>query len=78
MTNTNNASALIGVPEVAEMLGIAERTVRRLKDTGRTPKPITLGRRLLRWRREEIERWIDAGCPTRGEWESMRGGGAKE
>lgn len=69
--------ALIGVAEIAEMLGVAERTVRRLKDTGKTPAPITLGMRMLRWRHEEIDAWIAAGCPTRGDWESMRGGSAK-
>ena len=35
---------------------------------GLVPVPVRLGRRVL-WRRAELERWIEAGCPPRLRWE---------
>jgi excisionase family DNA binding protein len=57
-----NAIALITVKEVSEMLGISERTIYRLSDAGDMPSPVKLGSS-VRWRRKELESWIDNGCP---------------
>lgn len=54
---------LLTVKEVAEMLGLSERTVYRLADAGNMPRPVKLGA-AVRWRRNELERWIDDGCPN--------------
>jgi excisionase family DNA binding protein len=65
--NTVN-KALLNVQQVAEILGISARTVRRLADRGAMPRPIKLGA-LLRWPAETgdpmtgIHCWISAGCP---------------
>lgn len=56
--------ALFGVQEVAAMLTCSARHVRRLADAGLMPRPIKLGN-LVRWRRQEMLDWIDAGCPAR-------------
>ncbi len=53
---------LLDVASVAEMCGCSARTVRRLSDAGRMPRPIRLGS-LIRWRRADLEAWISAGCP---------------
>lgn len=53
---------LIAVKELAVMLQIAERTVWRLNSAKKLPKPIRLGRS-VRWRRSDIEAWLQAGCP---------------
>lgn len=53
---------LIPVATVAVMLGIHVRTVHRLRSAGRLPKPIRFGGS-VRWRRRDIEAWIDAECP---------------
>ena len=58
-----NATALITVKEVAEMLGLSERTIYRLSDAGDMPNPVKLGA-AVRWRKQELETWIDNGCPT--------------
>lgn len=55
--------ALLTVQEVARLLGCSTRTVYRLADSGRMPKPVKLGA-LVRWPREIIERWIASGCPN--------------
>ena len=55
-------AALIGVGEVAELLGCSKRHVFRLRDAGGMPRPVSLGA-LVRWRRAELEAWVDEGCP---------------
>jgi predicted DNA-binding transcriptional regulator AlpA len=39
--------------------------VQRLSDAGRLPAPVHVGC-LTRWRRDELERWVRAGCPAVG------------
>lgn len=53
---------LVDVDTVAAMLGVSSRMVRQLRDCGKLPKPVSLGR-LIRWRRTEIVEWLEAGCP---------------
>ena len=57
-------SALLTVKEVAEMLGLSERTVYRLSDAGNMPSPVKLGA-AVRWRVKELDSWIEEGCPAR-------------
>ena len=51
-------SKLIGVKEVAQLLGAGERTVWKLSSCGVLPPVISIGRS-RRWRRQDIESWID-------------------
>jgi excisionase family DNA binding protein len=53
---------LIDGKEVAKLLNVSFRTVYRLKDSGRMPQPVRLGN-AVRWSREAIKSWIEAGCP---------------
>lgn len=53
---------LIDVHSVAAMLNVSARMVYRLRDSGGMPKPLIIGR-LVRWRKEAIDEWIQAGCP---------------
>jgi excisionase family DNA binding protein len=54
--------AMLTVHEVAGMLSCSARTVYRLCDSGRMPRPVKLGS-LVRWPREVVEQWIANGCP---------------
>ena len=54
---------LIGVNEVAEMLGCSARSVYRLADAGRIPPPVKLNS-LVRWSRTAVDDWIRGGCPS--------------
>lgn len=54
---------LIGADELAALLRISTRSLWRLLSAGRLPKPIRLGRS-VRWRRVEVEIWINCGCPA--------------
>jgi excisionase family DNA binding protein len=53
---------LITASELAAMMQVSVRTLWRLLSQGRILKPIRLGG-ATRWRRDEVRRWIDQGCP---------------
>jgi excisionase family DNA binding protein len=55
--------AMLTIDEVARLLSCSTRTVYRLNDAGRMPRPVRLGA-LVRWNRTEIEQWIADGCPA--------------
>ena len=54
---------LCDVREVAAALGVTTRTVWRMRDCGEMPMPIRV-RGSLRWRRPDVEQWIENGCPN--------------
>jgi excisionase family DNA binding protein len=54
---------LLDVNDVARLLNCSPRTVCRLADAGRIPRPVKLGR-LSRWPSQAIEQWIADGCPA--------------
>lgn len=56
---------LLTVEQVAELLQVSTRTVWRLRGSERIPKPVVFGGS-LRWRADELQTWIEAGCP---EWQ---------
>lgn len=62
---------LIDVGKMAYILGIGERTVRRLDTEGRLPIPVKLGGS-IRWRLNEVRQWVRAGCPGRQKWEDIK------
>lgn len=53
---------LLTIVEVAELLQVNERTVRRLVDRGDMPSPVKIGD-TSRWSPSELQKWIEAGCP---------------
>lgn len=59
---TGEIPAMLTVHDVARMLNCSVRTVYRLTDSGRMPRPVKLGA-LVRWPREQVEAWIAGGCP---------------
>jgi excisionase family DNA binding protein len=44
--------------ELASILNVDLRTLRRLREAGDIPAPIIIGDRMLRWPRSVIETWI--------------------
>lgn len=70
-TSSDSVSKLIDAAEVSHLLGLSARTVWRLKDAGKIPKPVAIGR-MVRWRKDEIDQWITEGCPpvVRWKWRS--------
>ncbi len=58
---------LADVEELAVVLGISPKTVRRMIDARRVPGVCRLGR-IIRVDLEVVNRWIDAGCPALSRW----------
>lgn len=58
-------SLLLDVNEMAELLGCSTRSIRRMLKSGQIPAPVRL-RGMVRWNREQVLRWIEAGCPKEG------------
>jgi excisionase family DNA binding protein len=63
---------LASAADVAQMLQLSSRTIARMNSSGKLPRPIRLGRS-VRFSRNEIQAWIDAGCPNRRTWEVTKG-----
>lgn len=61
MQAAGEPKALLTVKEVAEWLGCSVKHVWRQADAGRMPRPVKFGG-LTRWRRNELQTWIDGGC----------------
>jgi len=53
---------LLNVDAVARGLNCSPRGVWRMRDSGRMPAPVQIGK-LVRWRATELGAWIAAGCP---------------
>jgi excisionase family DNA binding protein len=55
--------SLMAVDDVAAMLNCSTRTVWRFSDAGKMPRPLRIGG-IRRWRKKDVESWLDAGCPA--------------
>lgn len=51
---------LLGTTETARLLGVHPATLATWRVEGRGPRFVKVGERRVRYRREEIERWIEA------------------
>ena len=50
-------NGLVDIKQVARLLGVSIKTVRRMKRRGQLPRPVLIGRS-VRWRLADIERYI--------------------
>ena len=65
MNTENTNDALLNVKALAALLKVHPRTVWHLDAAGKLPRPIHLATRTVRWRRSEINEWLNASCPGR-------------
>lgn len=63
VSDAGQSTGTYDVDAIAELLGCSSRHVRRLADSGAMPRPIHIGR-LVRWRKTEVDAWLNAGCPN--------------
>jgi len=54
---------LINASKLAEILGISQRTIWRLISKGQLIQPVRIGTS-VRWRLDQVNQWIEQGCPT--------------
>jgi predicted DNA-binding transcriptional regulator AlpA len=57
--------------EAAAIFKKSARAWRNWDATGKTPRPIRIGRSTY-WQPEELQAWIAAGCPNREIWEQQK------
>lgn len=60
---TDDKPLLLRVGEVAQLLGISERSVWRMQSAGKLPTAMRLNGS-IRWRYSDIKAWVDAECPA--------------
>lgn len=53
---------LLNVKAVAALLDCSQRTVWRMADAGRMPRPLKLGA-MVRWKKTDLHSWLAEGCP---------------
>lgn len=61
-TSAKDPKLLLRAAEVGALIGASERWIWDKVNAGKLPKPVRMGR-FVRWRRSDIEAWIEAGCP---------------
>ena len=49
---------LLSIKQVAKILSVSEKTVRRLREAGRLPRHVKIGRS-IRWRYADIRRFVE-------------------
>ena len=64
-------SLLLDAEGLAAELRTSKATVWRWDASGKLPKPLRLTGGTTRWRRVDIEKWIDLGCPNRTEFDEL-------
>ena len=74
--SVSGAVAFVDARAAARMHGVGARSWARWSASGRVPRPVRLGRRVL-WPVAELEDWARAGCPPRERWEAIHAGGAR-
>ena len=67
----SNTLELLDEAALAAVLKCSRRHVRRLRDAGKLPLPLYLGR-CVRWRRFDIEDWLALGAPDADRLSSER------
>lgn len=61
--------------EIGRELRLSAKSIRRMHDAAKLPRPVMVGARSLRWVRQTIVEWLAAGCPDRATFEANREGG---
>ena len=74
MEKVIGGALVVSAKELAKLLAVSLRHIRRLNSSGRLPAPVRIGGS-VRWRLSEIEEWLKAGCPSRQEFETRKEAG---
>lgn len=59
---------LMRAKALVRCLSVSVRQTHRLNRAGLLPTPLRIGG-VVRWREDEISRWLQCGAPPRSEWE---------
>jgi predicted DNA-binding transcriptional regulator AlpA len=62
---------MLKAADAAEYIGLSRSSILKADKDGQVPRPLRI-RAAVRWDKEELSRWLDAGAPIREEWERMK------
>ncbi len=71
MQGERSEPLLISDVQAAALCGCSRSHWHALAAAGKIPPSVKLGRKRL-WRREEILRWVQSGCPNSATWAAMQ------
>ena len=71
-TTQNVAQMLLTYRQTAEFLGISVNHLIRLNNAEKIPASIRMGKS-IRFNQQELQNWINAGGPSRKQWQRMKG-----
>ena len=54
-----NDTKIIRYSELAKELGVSKSTIWRWRNSGRFPRPLNLGPRIVGWRTSDIQDWLN-------------------
>lgn len=63
-------AALLTAEQAWTLCGLSKSAWYKYHSAGKIPAPVRIGG-ALRWRRDELLAWINAGCPSRTKWEAI-------
>lgn len=58
-------SVLIHAAELAQMLSVSKPTIWRMNSGGKLPPCVRLSVGCVRWRVDDVTKWVALGCPDR-------------
>lgn len=78
MESTTDTLHALLIPDTAAaaLAGVSRAHWHRLRAADKLPPAVKLGR-CLRWRRDEVVAWIQAGCPDGRTWAAMQASGRR-
>lgn len=73
----NENEKLMTKAETCEYLNLSDSTIFRLRRDNIFPKPLQLGPRTIRWKRKDIDNWLESitpeqPCPSKHKVKSKR------
>ena len=71
MSKKVTKTQMVMAKELAEMLGVSERHVWRMRAQGKLPRPMNIGN-CVRWYLKDIELWLELGCPEMAEFANVK------
>lgn len=63
-SETRELPAMLTIEQVCEHFSVSKSGLHNLMNAGTFPRPERIGRRIIRWNAETLNRWIEAGCPA--------------
>ena len=63
MASSSEQTALLNRSETERLVGLTSKTIYAMMKRGEFPRPVRLGRRFVRWRRSDLESFLE-NLPT--------------